>query len=538
MRARTTPTCLAVVALVIATLACGSGPRLPAPTTTPPLPDVQGLPRADTLVLLGYEPTRREDIDPASYGGSTAGYKGLLFSGLVRFSPDLKLAPDLARSWSVSDDGLVYTFALEPSAHFSDGSPITASDVIYSWTRALNPDAGVGENAYLDDISGAAVVAGGGDGPLTGVVALDSHTLQVTLRAPNPYFLGKLTYPVAFVVQRANVETGPEWYQSPVASGPYQLREIVPYEAVSLERNPGYAHPAAIGFVVYLTNEGGNPLSLFEGGQIDWVALRDDDARLIRDPNHRLHPLLHSVTSLCTSYLALNTHRPGLDNPDVREALALSIDRDQLFATLIDGDDRRATTILPPAMPGYQARPEPRFDAEAARAALARSGYRPQDLALRFSVSGVSNDIGPLFGAIAQGWRETLGISVTAQVLDWYDYSDAIHRFATDVTEAGWCADYPDAQNFLDPIARSDGSYNHLGFAERTVDDWLDAARAEPDPQARQALFHQVESRLLDTYVLIPLSHSAYASVVNRRVHGYVLTPFDISLIPWLSLGP
>lgn len=529
----------ALAVLLGATLACGSGTNMPAPTATPTtLPDVQGLPRAESLVLLGYEPTRREDIDPATFGGATSGYKGLLFSGLVRFTPDLRLAPDLARDWSISADGLTYTFSLDPNAHFSDGSSVTADDVVYSWTRALDPETGVGPNAYLDDLLGAAALANGESHVLEGVTALDAQTLEVTLRAPNAYFLGKLTFPIAYIVQRANVESDPDWWKDPVGSGPYRVREIVPYEAVTLERQDRSAHPPAIRYVVYLTNEGGNPLSLFEGGEIDWVGVYDEDARLIREPGHPLHALLHSTTSLCTSYLEFNTNQPGLNNPDVREALAVSIDRDKLFATLIGVEDRRATTLLPPGMPGFQTRPEPVFDPAAARAALARSGYKPEDLTLRFSVTGSSNRIGDLIGAITQGWRDTLGISATVQVLDWYDYGNAVKRHPTDVISTGWCADYPDAQNFLDPIGHTDGSFNDLGFSNATVDAWLDTARAETNAAERQTLYQQAESWLLDQYVIVPIAHGASASVVNARVQGYTLPPFDIALIPWLSLAP
>jgi len=263
---------------------------------------------------------------------------------------------------------------------------------------------------------------------LSGVSAVDARTLEVRLRAPNTYFLGKLTFPTAYVVQRANVESGSDWYQSPVSSGPYRLREIAPYDAVTLERHDGYPHAPAIRYVVYLTNEGGSSLSMFENGTLDWVGLWDDDAELIRDPAHRLHAQLNSglhaqlnsVTSLCTWYLALNTREPGLADPNVREALALSIDRDLLFATLIDGDDRRATTILPPAMPGFEPRPEPDFDPEAARAALARSGIAPETLTVRLSVAGSSNDVGQLLGAVAQGsWGSCWGPWHRAGVKRW-----------------------------------------------------------------------------------------------------------------------
>ncbi len=153
------------------------------------------------------ESTNPRDYDPATTG--TSGDKRL-FSGLVSFDPRLNLVPDLAERWEVSPDGTVYTFFLRKNARFHNGRPVTAQDVIYSWTRAADPKLqSPTVLTYLGDIVGIREVNEGRAASVSGLKALDDHTLQVTIDAPKPYFLMKLTYPTAFVVDKANVESGP-----------------------------------------------------------------------------------------------------------------------------------------------------------------------------------------------------------------------------------------------------------------------------------------------------------------------------------------
>ena len=177
----------------------------------------------NALVLNGGESFNPRDYDPATTYSS--GDK-LAFSGLVSFDPQLNLTPDLAESWELSADGMTYTFHLRQNAKFHNGRPVTAQDVIYSWERAANPNLqSVTVVTYLGDIVGVRDMAQGKADHIAGIKALDDHTLQVTIDAPKPYFLLKLTYPTSFVVDKDNVESGQDWYRHPNGTGPYKLTE-------------------------------------------------------------------------------------------------------------------------------------------------------------------------------------------------------------------------------------------------------------------------------------------------------------------------
>ena len=176
-----------------------------------------GVPREQALVLSGGESTNPREYDPATMHGS--GDK-MVFSGLVAFDPQLNLIPDLAATWEVKD-GLVYTFILRADARFHDGRPVTAQDVIYSWERAADPaTASDTVLTYLGDIVGVKEMQAGEADHISGLKALDDHTLQVTIDAPKPYFLFKLTYAVAYVLDRANVESGSGMVPHPQRHGP------------------------------------------------------------------------------------------------------------------------------------------------------------------------------------------------------------------------------------------------------------------------------------------------------------------------------
>ena len=148
----------------------------------------------------------------------------------------MNLTPDLAESWDVSADGTVYTFHLRQNAKFHDGKPVTANDVVYSWERAASPDlASDTALTYLGDIVGIQEIANGQADHASGLVALDDHTLQVTIDAPKPYFLYKLTYPTAFILDKENVESGEEWYRQPNGTGPYRLKEWNRFDRSSMK---------------------------------------------------------------------------------------------------------------------------------------------------------------------------------------------------------------------------------------------------------------------------------------------------------------
>jgi small nuclear ribonucleoprotein (snRNP)-like protein len=174
------------------------------------LPSVYGIPRDQVLVVLGGESTNPREYDPATTHG---GGDKRVFGGLVSFDPQMNVVPDLAESWQV-EGGTIYTFTLRAGPRFHDGRPVTAHDVVYSWERAATPELESDTVlTYLGDVIGVREMRAGEADHIAGIEAVDDHTLRVTIDAPKPYFLYKLTYPVAFVVDRANVALGDDWYR-------------------------------------------------------------------------------------------------------------------------------------------------------------------------------------------------------------------------------------------------------------------------------------------------------------------------------------
>jgi ABC-type oligopeptide transport system substrate-binding subunit len=341
------------------------------------------------------------------------------------------------------------------------------------------------------------------------------------------------------VVDADNISAASDrWALHPNASGPYTLQALHENEVVIFERNPAYHAPPAIAHVVFLLQAGGTALSLYEAGDIDVAGLAPADRDRISQPDDALHADWQSATSLCTSLLVLDTAAPPLDDPHFRQALAWALDREALNDRFNEGGALLAHSVLPPAMPGYSA-DLPRFghDPAAAQAALAASAYAGSDIpTLVINEGGMGEAPSDFVTAVADMWREALGVEVEIRQLDPSDYSRAAREQHGHVVSYGWCADYPDPENFLDVLFHSESEFNVAGYADPQVDAWLEAARSEPDPAERLALYHQVETALLEDAAAIPLVHNVFDIVVKPYVQGYVLAPLGAPIIPLLSL--
>ena len=198
-----------------------------APTTL----DLQiGVPLDQAIVYSGGESANPRDYDPATT--YSAGDK-LVFSGLVSLDTNLNIRPDLAQTWEVSGGGTVYTFHIHPDAKFHDGRNVTAQDVVFSWERAASPELQSDTVlTYMGDIVGVREMVLGEANSISGLKVIDEKTLQVTIDAPKPYFLMKLTFPTSFIVDQDNVSIGEEWVRQPNGTGPYKLREWKSYEYI------------------------------------------------------------------------------------------------------------------------------------------------------------------------------------------------------------------------------------------------------------------------------------------------------------------
>ncbi len=499
---------------------------------------VYGLPRAETLLLLGYDP-EPEDLDPAISEGSPGGYLGLLYSGLVRINTDYQIVGDLAEDWVISPDGSVYTFTLRSGLTFQDGSPLSAADVKYSWERAADPaNDSPTASTYLGDILGFKERLKGEADEVKGIVVIDERTLQVTLESPVQYFLSKLAYVTSYVVQQKAVEADPkEWMMHPVASGPYSLKELSADEYITFERNEQYYDPPKLRFIAFKTDTPGTNISYYQTGDADVTYPSMTDIKEIQAADNPLHDQLLTDIGMSTNFIMLNNSMPPMDDPNVRLALTLAIDKDKMVEQFLNNLYPRADAILPPGMPGFSEFEPQKFDPTAAREALKASAYANNMPELTMNVHGYAGDTDPYADALIQMWKENLGIKVKVEFLDPQEFTAAAHQDHGHIVLYGWSADYPDPANYLDVLFHSASDMNVSGYTNPQVDALLEKARTEPDPAARLGLYHQAETLLLDDHAAIPIYNSMAYTLVNPRVQGYKITHFGVNIYRslWLS---
>jgi len=496
----------------------------------------EGVDHKDAIVLSGSQP---RTLDPAKTLGGPDGPLGHIFSGLVSLDTNLQVQPDLAAGWEVSEDGLTYTFYLRQNAAFHDGRPLTAEDVIYSWERATDP-ATESETAmtYLGDIEGAADKLSGAADQISGLRAIDDHTLEVRLAAPVVTFMAKLAYPVTFVVDKNNVNQA-DWEHDPNGSGPFKLLTWRDDDLLIIARNEQYyLDPAQVSHVVYELGAG-LPLAMYETGEIDLVGIGTGTLERVQDPNNPLSAELRTGAGMCTSTIGLNNRLAPFDDLRVRQAFNYALDKERLIETFSGGNALVAEGPLPPGMPGYGglAGSSYPYDPDKARQLLAEAGYTdPADLGtLTFTTQGYG-DVGPYITAVITLWQEALGVTIEPVMLDPFTYYDELYAGNTGhFYSSGWCADYPDPQNFLDVLYHSDSTQNLGGFSDREIDALLEEARVDKDVQRRLAMYQEAERRIVDEAPVVFTSHGLSAVLVSPDLEGYVLTPIGVP--QWHRVG-
>ncbi len=499
-------------------------------------PSQYGVPLNQALVYAGSESTNPRMYDPATT--YTAGDKKV-FSGLVSFDPRLNLTPDLAERWDLNSEGTVYTFYLRKNAAFHNGKPVTARDFIYSWERALNP-ATQSDTAltYLGDILGAREYAAGKAQSVSGLKVIDDHTLQVTIDAPKPYFLLKLTYATAFVVDKENVESGANWVYRPNGTGPYKLTEWKSNEYIIYEANENfYLGKPSIPYIV-VKLYAGSSVRLFETKDVDVAAVGSYNADRFLDPAEPLSKRLLTGVSLCTSYVTFDVTKPPFDDVNVRKAFSMAFDRQRYIDVVMSGKALPAKGIFPPGLPGFntQLKGLP-YDPAQARELLKASKYGTKLPEIVYTNSGIGSYVSPDVAAMVNMWEENLGVKIKIENIEYNFYYDQIYAGNHgQITSGGWCADYPDPENFADVLFHSGSSQNHGKYSNAELDKLLEAARVERDVSKRIAMYQQAEQMIVDDAPVLFTTHSLSYQLVQPYVKGYVFTPIDVPIERYMWL--
>jgi oligopeptide transport system substrate-binding protein len=460
-----------------------------------------------------------------------------VFGGLVTIDPELNVVSDLAESWDISPDGLVYTFRIRPDATFHNGKPVTAEDVRWSLERATDPlTEAPNVDQYLGDIVGVDAKLQGNALEISGVRVINEHTVEITIDESKSFFLAKMTYPTAFVLDQENIEANPKsWFREPNGTGPFKMSEYKVGETLILSRHDGYHLGAAKLAEVEMILSGGTSMLMYENDEIDIAGVGLSDLDRLLDPTHSLNSeLLQASPSFSVQYIGLNVDEPPLDDLNVRKALNLAIDKREI-ATIVLGDQVvPATGILPPGFPGFNSSVSGyEFDPEEAKRLLLASKYG-DDLG---NMPPITITTPGSFGAnvsldmevILAMWEKNLGIKTEFQQTEFATFLKDLHKGRFQMFDIGWIADYPDPENFLDILFYSDSSNNHTNYNNPDVDALLEQARIERDETMRFSIYNEVEQTILDDAPWIPLWYSGERYLlVKPNVHDFLQTPLII----------
>ena len=494
----------------------------------------------DILNLYSIDPYT---LDPAVSSEMTSHqYITQLFGGLVYLDDKLEPAPDIAERWEVSDNGRTYTFYLRQDVRFHDGRQLTAEDFKYSWERACAPATGSQTAAnFLGDIAGASDVLAGRSRKISGVNVLGNHVLQVTIDTPKSYFLFKLTYPTTFVVDRANVESGIEWWRQPNGTGPFKLQQWAENTRLVLEKNEHYyGEQAKVDSVVFKL-WGGVPMNMYESGEIDITDVASYYIDRVQDEAGPFYQELSIVPELSFYYIGFNTTSPPFDDVKIRQAFSQAIDKDKLATLLLRGMAERAEGILPPGMPGYNSELSGLdFNIARAKELIAASEYGDvyRLPPVTITTLGWGGVIPAELEAIVHEWRQNLGVEVKVRQLEPERFFYNLKQERDEMFYLSWIADYPHPQNFLEVLFRTGADNNYGEYTNLEVDNLLEMAAIEPDDDTGLALYQEAEQRLVDDAAFLPLWFGKTYVLIKPYVKGYNLNPLGFVRLNEVHIEP
>jgi oligopeptide transport system substrate-binding protein len=518
--------------------ACGSGPDSFSPLTVK-VGGATGKELAAVQVLRKGNGAEPESLDPHRAESVTAAnILRDLFEGLTLEAADGRIIPGAAERWDISADALTYTFHMRPDARWSNGDPVTAQDFEFGLRRSCDP-ATLNEYAsILYPIQNAEAVIGG-KAPVgaLGVRALDAATLEIRLQGPTPYFLGLLTHATAYPVHRPSLERYAGKFARPgvlVSNGAYRLEEWVVQSYIRLVRNPRYWDDArtTINEVFYYPIENDDSeVNRYRAGELDFT--EGVPFRQIRWLRKNLASELRISPYLGTYYFGFNnTRAPFKDNPELRMALSLAVDREILTQRVMGSGEIAAYGFVPPVADYTGQRAPWASWTQEQRNAEARRLYREagfsEDNPLQVDVHyNTDQNHKRIAGALAAMWKQTLGVRSKLLNQEWKVFLESRKRkVITQVFRSGWIGDYNDAYTFSQ-LMHSKNGQNDPGYSSAAYDALLDEAAAEADAQRRRELLEAAERQLLADMPLIPLYFYVSKRLVKPWVGGFTPNIMD-----------
>ncbi len=463
---------------------------------------------ADLTFLNGTDP---ETIDPALITGQPEfRVTQCLFEGLLRGDKAGEVEAGMADMPEISEDGLEWTFRIRPEAVWSNGDPVTAHDFVWSWKRVLNPETQAAYASQLFFIRNAEAYLRGEitDFSQVGAEAIDDRTLKVTLKGPTPFFAQLAAFPTLYPVHRETVEAHPEDWIKPeyiVTNGAYLLEEWRLYDRIRLRKNPNYwdAENVALETVdVLAMEEPTNMINVFHSGQADLSLDKSSIPPNLIEPLSK-QPYFHSSPFLGNYFVRFNCTRPPFNDPRVRRAFSLAIDRERIVRNITKLGEEPAYSFTPPGAGGYDPPERRYYDPEKARELMTEAGYPdgrgfPQ---IKYLYNNKEIDTAVAVELSAMLEKE-LNVVISLQKQEWKVYLNSMTELEYDLCRSSWVADYDDPNTFLAMFISGDGN-NRTGFSNRRYDELIAEANATVDQERRFEIFREAETLLVEEEAVI-----------------------------------
>lgn len=469
-------------------------------------------------------------------------FEGLLIWAAGNTAP----VPSMATSYTVSDDGRTYTFQMRKGVTWSDGVPLTAEDFRYSWLRGLHPDTNSQNAQQIWRYVKGAEDFFRGRNPNPDDVAIrvpDPHTLIVELVAPTTFFPDLLTYIAYAPVPRHAIEAhGKQWVrpENMVVNGAYKMTEWRPRDRVVLEKNPRYWAAAEVSIgkaIIWLSDDESKNKNLYDSGKAHYIQPLDFDdveaAKLASREDMRIDQIM------CVYYYVMNMTKPPFDDPRIRKAFNMAIDKERLTEHIMRAFQVPATQLLPDMYRGtlgYVPTRGPAFDPAGARQLLAEAGYPGgvglPDIELVYNTYETHRQIAEFF---QRNIKENLGLEIEVQNMEWKSLLKKVHGGDFQISRTSWCADYPDPMTFLD-VFHSAGENNYPQYKNPAYDALLGRIAQERDVRQRNVLICAADKVLTRDMPLLPFYFYTRAYLLRPWVKGFEAQYQDHHLIRYLSL--
>ncbi|UJF20043.1 peptide ABC transporter substrate-binding protein [Vibrio sp. SS-MA-C1-2] len=455
-----------------------------------------------------------------------------MFEGFVIEDSQGNIVPAQAKSWTISPNGKTITFTLRDNLIWSNDTPLTASDFVYSWKRGVDPNTGNSTSYYFTSanvLNADQIIAGKMSADQLGIRAVDNKTVEVKLSKPTPYFISLMSVKTFVPLPQHQIEKfGDSWTKSGniVTNGAFILSKWVANEYVEVVRNPNYwdNKNTVLNRVTYLGLESQNAeLTRYQAGEVDMTnrVQLEQYQRLLKDDPSQIKSL-----SLLGSYLySFNTTEPPFDNQAVRQALTMSVDRDILVHKITGQGELPAVTAVPTIIPSYQ-NPTPHYTElskqqrlEKAKALLTQAGYsdeNPLEFTLNYNTSENHKKIAIVLAAM---WKP-LGVKVHLENMEWNAYVSAKSLGNFQMARSWAFGDYSEPSSILSSFT-CEHVQNESGYCNKKFDQLMDQASTTTDQSQRYQLFTQAEALLVEDTPIIPLYHYTHTRIVRNTLGGF-----------------